>query len=151
MAKRSSIELAHQTIGIVPFVMRFMSADLRNSKYGALAGHVSILGMLEQRPYTMKELAETHMVSSPTMSSTVTTLEERGWLTRERSVDDRRVVWVTITTDGQAALDDMRGQTAEKIAAVLDTLSEDDQAKLADGLRLLLGAFAASIEDSHSL
>lgn len=148
MAKHSSLELAHQTIGIVPFVMRFMSADLRNSKYGALAGHVSILGMLEQRPYTMKELAEVHMVSSPTMSSTVTTLEERGWLTRERSVDDRRVVWVRITPEGQAALDDMRGQTAEKIAALLDSLSDDQQALLGDGLKLLLGVFAAGMDDS---
>lgn len=148
MAKHSSLELAHQTIGIVPFVMRFMSADLRNSKYGALAGHVSILGMLEQRPYTMKELAEVHMVSSSTMSSTVTTLEERGWLTRERSVDDRRVVWVRITPEGQAALDDMRGQTAEKIAALLDSLSDDQQALLGDGLKLLLGVFAAGMDDS---
>lgn len=150
MAKRSSVDLAHQTIGIVPFVMRFMSADLRNSKYGALAGHVSILGMLEQRPYTMKELADTHMVSSPTMSSTVTTLEERGWLMRERSAEDRRVVWVTITPEGQLALDDMRGQTAEKIAELLDGLSESQQAKLNEGLSLLLGAFAAGVANSQT-
>lgn len=146
MTKRSALELAHQTIGIVPFVMRFMAADLRNSKYGAAAGHVSILGMLSQRPYTMKELADTHLVSSPTMSSTVTTLEERGWLTRARSAEDRRVVWVSITPEGQAALDDMQNDTAEKIALMLDGLSEDQQATLGEGLKLLLGVFIANLE-----
>jgi DNA-binding MarR family transcriptional regulator len=147
MAKRSSLELAHQTIGIVPFVMRFMAAQLRNSKYGALAGHVSILGMLALRSYTMKELAEVHMVSSPTMSSTISTLEERGWLKRERGAEDRRMVWVTITADGQAALDDMMAQTAEKIGALLDSLSEDEQALLGGGLKLLLGVFKDSFHD----
>ncbi len=146
MVKPSALELAHQTIGIVPFVMRFMAADLRNSKYGAAAGHISILGMLEQRPYTMKELADTHLVSSPTMSSTVTTLEERGWLTRERSAEDRRLVWVRITSVGHAALDDMRGETAEKIAELLNGLSETEQATLGDGLKLLLGVFLANLQ-----
>ena len=148
MAKRSSLQLAHQTIGIVPFVMRFMSADLRNSKYGAAAGHVSILGTIEERPYTLKELADMHLVSSPTMSSTVTTLEERGWLFRERSEEDRRVGWIKITPDGQAALDDMRQGTADKIAALLDGLTEEEQATLADGLKLLLGVFVAHLESS---
>lgn len=125
--------------------MRVMSAEMRSSTHSPASGHVSLLGMLQFRPYTLTELAERHSVSSPTMSSTVTTLEERGWVKRDRSQQDRRIVWVSITPEGKTVLDDIQGDVAKRIALLLDGLSDEDKERLIDGLTVLRDSFAAAL------
>lgn len=146
MAKPSTTSLARRTLDIIPLVMRVMSAEMRSSQHGVVANHVSTLGMLQFRPYTLTELADRHSVSSPTMSSTITTLEGRGWVKRERDQADRRVVWVSITPTGQEVLDDIQDKVAQRIAALLDGLSDEDEARLIDGLTVLRDAFAAALD-----
>lgn len=136
---------------IIPLVMRVMSAEMRTSPHSPASGQVSLLGMLEFRPYTLTELAERHSVSSPTMSSTVTTLEERGWVRRERGQHDRRVVWVSITPAGRAVLDDIQHHVAQRIAALLAGLSDEDRERLTDGLTLLRDSFAAALAEDPQL
>ena len=145
MAKSSTTDLARRTLDIIPLVMRVMSAEMRSSQHGVIANHVSTLGMLQFRPYTLTELADRHSVSSPTMSSTITTLEGRGWVKRDRDQQDRRVVWVSITPQGQQVLDDIQDKVVQRIAALLDDLSEADEARLIDGLTVLRDAFAAAL------
>ena len=145
MSQPSTIDLARRTLDIIPLVMRVMSAEMRSSRHGAAANHVSTLGMLQYRPYTLTELADRHSVSSPTMSSTISTLEERGWVKRERSTEDRRIVWVSITPEGQFVLNDIQDEVARRIAALLDDLSDGDKERMIDGLTILRDAFAAAI------
>ncbi len=151
MTKRSTDELARRTMDIIPLVMRVMSAEMRSSKHGAVSNHVSTLGMLQYRPYTLTELAERHSVSSPTMSSTVTTLEERGWVKRDRSQQDRRIVWVSITSHGQEVLDDIQNEVAKRIALLLDDLSDKDKESLIEGLTVLRDSFAAALAQDPQL
>ncbi len=151
MPQDTTIEIAYRTLDIIPLVMRVMSAEMRSSKHAPASGHMSLLGMLAQRPYMLNELAERHSVSSPTMSSTVTTLEERGWVKRERSTEDRRVVWVSITQEGRDVLDEIQHHVAVRIAALLDGLSEADQQHLIDGLTVLRDAFAAGLAQDPQL
>ncbi len=112
MTQPSATELAHRTLDIIPLVMRVMSAEMRTSKHAPASGHVPLLGMLQSRPYTLHELAERASVSPPTMSSTVNTLEERGWVKRDRSQEDRRIVWVSITSEGSQVLADIQNHVA---------------------------------------
>lgn len=151
MSQEKTIELAYRTLDIIPLVMRVMSAEMRSSKHAPASGHMSLLGMLQQRPYMLNELAERHSVSSPTMSSTVNTLEERGWVKRERSTEDRRVVWVSITPQGIEVLDEIQHHVAQRIAALLDGLSDADQQHLIDGLTVLRDAFAAGLAQDPQL
>ena len=65
MTQPSATELAHRTLDIIPLVMRVMSAEMRTSKHAPASGHVSLLGMLQSRPYTLHELAERHSVRPP--------------------------------------------------------------------------------------
>lgn len=131
--------------------MRVMSAEMRTSKHAPASGHVPLLGMLQSRPYTLHELAERASVSPPTMSSTVTTLEERGWVKRERSQEDRRIVWVSITPEGSHVLADIQNHVAKRIAALLEGLSDADKQHLIDGLTVLRDAFAAALEQDPQL
>ena len=145
------LQLARRLLDIIPLVMRVMAAEIRTSKHAAAAGHVSLLGMLSHRPYTLKELATSHAVSSPTMSSTVSTLEERGWVKREHDQEDRRVVWVSITPEGKRVLGDMQDETAQRIAALLEGVSIDEQHRLIEDMTVLRDVFAAALDRGPNL
>lgn len=126
-----------KTFQVILFVMRVMSTEMRNSAQGTMYGQMAILQSIYTRPMTQSALAEAINVSGATISSTINTLEARGWVTRERDVTDRRVVWVKITADGKAMLDGMSKQFEGKIAAALDTLTPTQHHALDGGLDAL--------------
>lgn len=128
-----------------------MSWEIRSTGQVVSAGHVPLLGMLSIRPYTLGELAERHSVSSPTMSNTITAIEERGWVTRTRSKEDRRLVWIEITDTGREVLENINRHFEERIAGLLGELSEHEQETLIEGLTLLRDAFAAGLERDPTL
>lgn len=151
MSKPSTNDLAQRTMDIIPLVMRVMSAEMRASEHTPAASHVPLLGTLQYRSYTLSELAEAHSVSAPTMSSTISTLEERGWVQRERSTEDRRIVWVSITPEGRRVLDNIQHHVIKRIAALLEHLSDEDKERLIEGLTVLRDSFAAAIEQDPDL
>jgi DNA-binding MarR family transcriptional regulator len=70
---------------------------------------------------SMSELAERIHQSSATMTGIVDRLVEKGWVTRRRSEEDRRAVFVSLTPDGQNVLSRV---TAERHGLVLNTISK---------------------------
>ncbi len=149
--KISSEDIARRTIEIIPFIMQVMSAEIRGMEDGIVSSHIPLLGSLRVRPHTLTDLAERHMVSAPTMSNTVTTLEERGWARRVRSAQDRRVVWIEITDDGLEVLNRIENQVISRVAKFLQDLSEDESQMLADGLTVLRDTFARGISGDPTL
>jgi MarR family 2-MHQ and catechol resistance regulon transcriptional repressor len=104
--------------------------------------------MLAHREWTLSELAEVQAVSLPTMSSTITTLEERAWVTRERSPEDRRVVLVQLTSQGRAVIEDAHHHAEEQIAVMLAPLAEDERERLQQGLEILRKVFEAGLSEA---
>ena len=96
-----SITVAYHILQIIPPVMRNVAAELRRTGQMPTPAHFSVLVLLHDQKANLSELAENQGVSLPTMSSTVSRLEERGWVTRKRCSDDRRVVWVELTPSGR--------------------------------------------------
>ncbi len=74
--------------------------DLRQPVFTALA----VLDG-EGGPLTPSEIADRVLVASATMTSTLDTLERRGWIRRLPNPADRRSVLVEITTEGRAVAD----------------------------------------------
>ncbi len=70
---------------------------------------------------SMSELAERIQQSSATMTGIIDRLVEKGWVTRRRSDEDRRAVYVALTSSGQSLL---RRVTAERRQIVTDTLQK---------------------------
>lgn len=128
-----------------------MAAEMRLVEGGVVSSHVPLLGVLRLQAHTLSDLAERHSVSAPTMSNTVTTLEERGWARRIRSDEDRRVVWIEITPAGLDVLTRIEQQVAARIAELLKDLSEDDCRTLVNGLTVLRDTFAQSIDADPTL
>jgi DNA-binding MarR family transcriptional regulator len=139
-------KLAQQILEFAPLVMRTVSAELRQSDQLLATVHFRLLWILERHPATLTELAERQMVSLPTMSNSITYLEERGWVIRKRSADDRRRVMIEITPEGRKVLAQTRQHMDEKVVQIISSLSVAEQTKVSEGLSILQEAFTRHIE-----
>ena len=89
---------------------------------------------------SMSELADRIQQSSATMTGIIDRLVEKGWVTRRRSEEDRRAVYVSLTANGQNLL---RRVTAERRQIVMETLHKmtaDDVEQLIQLLRRYMAA-----------
>ncbi len=142
-------QVANEFLEIVPLVMRLMAADLRQTKDAINPAYFRLLAILSIHSCTLGELAEQQAVSKPTMSNTITTLEERGWVSRKRVSDDRRVVLAEITPEGQSVLEGVHQQMLVRLAEILEPLSEEKRTKLLSGLKILREIFELAETDHH--
>jgi len=138
-------KIARQIFEIIPYVMRVMKSEMRQSGPLVMPGQMRLLGMLSHRSWTVTELADRQAVSAPTMSNTITTLEERGWVTRVRSEEDRRTVLIQLTKEGMSVLEATHDRAEGLIAGLLEPLSASEQETLTEGLKILHRAFETAI------
>src|SRR5258708_10019110 len=97
-------------------------------------------------------LAELEGLAQPTMTLLVKQLEGRGLVRRDRQANDGRVVRVSVTDSGRAALSDFRARAQTVLRSYLSDMSGAEIEALsttADGLETLIlllhrGAAAAS-------
>jgi DNA-binding MarR family transcriptional regulator len=94
-------------------------------------------------PRTPGELARELGVEPPTAVKAVARLEAAGFVTRERSTDDRRVVLVSLTPAGRALRGRVEQIWAELERRTVGDLSAADRARLTD----LLSAIARNVGD----
>jgi DNA-binding MarR family transcriptional regulator len=143
---------AKQIVEIVPLVMRSLAAEVRKSGHTLSPSHFRILTMLHERSWSLGELAEHEQISSPTVSRSISTLEDRGWAQRRVSSQDRRVVLAEITQQGEAVLKSLQASAEGRVLEMLKPLSPSETRDLAIGLPVLRKVFEqdlnCEIEDS---
>lgn len=137
----SSRDIARHALDIIPYMMRVMSAEMRASGLDISPAQMGLMGMLTVSRYTLGDLATLNHVSAPTMSNSITVLEERGWVIRERSSEDRRVVWVSLSGQGRKVLDEIDDYTRNRISSFVEVLSATEKTALMEGLTLLNRTF----------
>lgn len=142
-------QLAQQIVEIVPLVMRSVAADLRQVTHFVDQSHFHLLWVLEHSACTLSELAEKRSVSLPTISNSITTLEERGWVQRTRSTADRRKVVIEITDAGRDILNHVRHHTVKRVEEVIAEISPAEQEKISVGLLILRDAFLKAAPFDH--
>jgi DNA-binding MarR family transcriptional regulator len=92
---------------------------------------LGLLNTLSSAPRRITELAELERLAQPTLTQLVQRLEQRGLVKRERQTDDGRVVLVTLTEPGAAALDDFRRRASVALGARLAELPDAEVESLA--------------------
>ena len=120
-----------------PSVMGFVSSELRRNSPVDNPVHFRLLRTLRRQPRSLHVLAEQHGVRLPTMSKTVSVLENRGWLERVRSSEDRRSVYVRLTPHGQLNLEQVETQAIVRTSQLLECLPAEKLAELQSGLEAL--------------
>lgn len=130
-------ETAEVLLETMPSVMGFVSSELRRSSPVSDPVHFRLLRTLRRGSRSLHELAELQAVRLPTMSRTVSVLENRGWVERTRSNEDRRTVYAHITDAGRDALAEVERMAIERVSSLLECLSEEDLERLRSGLGTL--------------
>ena len=96
---------------------------------------------------SMSELADRIQQSSATMTGIIDRLVEKGWVTRRRSEEDRRAVYVNLTADGQTLLQRV---VTERRQMVVDTLQKMTPEDVDQFIRLLQSYMtAAGLTNQH--
>ncbi|MFZ0547886.1 MAG: MarR family transcriptional regulator [Candidatus Promineifilaceae bacterium] len=133
--------IANQLMSIMMPLTRTIAAELRHGEKSLNMAHLGALAMLTERPCNLSELADLQGVSLPTMSGSISRLETRGWVRRERSTADRRVVMVELTSKGQQRLVEMVQRAESYLIGELEKLDSAERETLAAGLSVLQTLF----------
>ena len=131
VGRQQADEDAYDCIGelldqAMDLTVRFLSdrADLSASAAFAL-NRVSREG-----PIRLTTLAAKEAVSQPSMTQLIQRLERLGLVTRLADPDDGRAALIGMTGDGQALLDDRKRLRRERLAALLATLTSEEESAL---------------------
>lgn len=142
MTRDQARDAARDILQIIPLVMRAVAAELRSAGELPAPAQFGLLSMLTHRPRRLTELASLQGVSLPTMSSSISSMVERGWVRRAVPEGDRRVVTVEVTAAGKAALDRVARAAEAHLAEVLAPLDAPARRRLHGGLGVLRKVFA---------
>ncbi len=77
-------------------------------------------------PVPMRVLAEGLDVSQASATGIVDRMEQRGLVERHRDDEDRRVVRVALTEEGRTMIGTLAADRREKIALLLDDLTDEE-------------------------
>jgi DNA-binding MarR family transcriptional regulator len=115
---------------LVPAASRLTRLLLRRAPQRVSRSEAGLLSSLTGGPRRITELADLEGHAQPTMTLLVKRLEQRGWVARERDPADGRVVLVSLTTAGTAALEDVRAAYRRVLRDHLVALPDADLAAL---------------------
>jgi DNA-binding MarR family transcriptional regulator len=96
---------------------------------------------------SMSELAERIQQSSATMTGIVDRLVEKNWVTRRRSEEDRRAVYVSLTPEGENLL---KRVAQERRQAVQETIGKMDMADVDNFIQLMRSYMQAAGYHTHT-
>ena len=111
------------------------------AEHGLRAWEFDVLATLRRSgpPYSLTpgELDRAQLITSGTTTHRITGLEKRGYVSRVRDEDDRRVVHVQLTQLGRRVFDAAHDAHMANEHAILGLMSGADSAKLIEGLTAL--------------
>ena len=79
-----------------------------------------------EEPRNMSVIAGRLSVTVGTLTTNMNVLEKKGYIQRERSLEDKRVVYVTLTEKGRKAFYHHRDFHKKMIRAIVKDLKEDE-------------------------
>jgi len=138
-----------RSIGVITRIWRIgkLLADERRrtlARLGIDAATLDLLSTLRRAgaPYrlTAGAIAELSLVSAGAISQRVARAERQGLVRRERSGDDGRLSYVTLTTEGHALVERSVDELLRHEEALLAGLRDDQREDLTAHLRTLLAS-----------
>jgi DNA-binding MarR family transcriptional regulator len=108
-------------------LMRQISADIKECLHPIPLSQIYLLRLLDRRgALSMSELSESLGVSMSGCTAMVDRAVAEGWVERQRSLHDRRVVRVGMSLAGEEALAQIRRDRARVLARYLTQLKPEE-------------------------
>lgn len=102
---------------------------------------LAVIAILEaQGPLSMSRLAESLDVSVASATGIIDRMEHRGLVARRHEEDDRRIVIVSLTDAGTGVFREIAAHRRERMAALLERLTEDELGAFVTGVRAMRAA-----------
>jgi DNA-binding MarR family transcriptional regulator len=135
-------DLAADLYALVVFLHKNCNSDLFEA-VGALdltLTQIKLLHHLEDasRELTLKEAADSVLISLPAASRTVDDLVRRGFVARHEDTEDRRMKRVSLTDPGRAVIRRLNAARLSGLEQFTQSLSEPERVRLAEALSKLL-------------
>ena len=129
--ERGEVSLAHKVDRMGLLIHRYYAAKAHT--HGAmgdpLRGQGRVLALLKAKPETtQRELSFLLDMRQQSLSELLAKLEEKGFITRDKSAQDGRVTVVRLTEEGAQAAPSP--EQMQEQADALDCLTDDEQAQL---------------------
>lgn len=103
--------------------------------------------LLHKGPMTISAIGEKVLLANASMTAAVDRLEEKGWVIRQSSENDRRSKIVALTREGRAFISELYAEHARDIEAVTSVLTQREQDQLRSMLKKLgISAKAATAQ-----
>lgn len=114
--------------------------------YGLTPSQYNVLRILrgEGQPLPILEIASRTIAVVPGITGLIDRLEEAGFVKRERCREDRRVIWVALTSKARKTLAELDGPLEELHRRLIGHLT---QAELKELIRLLEKAREGLVEE----
>jgi DNA-binding MarR family transcriptional regulator len=132
-------------VGFLLTMVRGGTLAICTEALSPLGLHVKQFGMLlvlaSEGPHSQQYMSDWTRMDRTTMVALVDSLEERGYVRRERNPEDRRAYLVTITPEGRRALRRAEAAMAKAESRVLASLTAGEAKQLLE----LLAKVAADI------
>jgi DNA-binding MarR family transcriptional regulator len=111
---------------------------------GGKRGQMRILRLLKEKgSIPQKELLELLALKSGSVSETVSKLEAKGFIVRERDLIDKRRINITLTADGEAYIKEREQKRQLQDSVLFTSLTKDETEQLTK----LLSKLTADWED----
>ena len=127
-------------------VMKFSHLGITRAGFKSLSDFAVLECLLHQGPQPVSAIGAHVMLTSGSITTAVQRLQKKGWLRRQRTEKDVRVVMVDLTDKGRTMIE----QSFAEHALELDQLFEVfDEAERAQFTRLIgkLGHYAGDLND----
>lgn len=101
---------------------------LEITKYNLSITEFSVLEVLYNKgKQTIQQIGNSILISSGSMTYVIDKLEQRGLLNRNACPDDRRVIHVTLTDDGNGLMENIMPKHQELVDYMLGSLNNDEE------------------------
>ncbi|MFA9273182.1 MarR family transcriptional regulator [Svornostia abyssi] len=121
-------------------VRRRLSADLEREGLSATGFSVLVVLTTAGGELELRALRHRLRTSKANATEVVSTLQQRGFVTRRRPASDRRMVLVAITEAGSELVDRLFPEHTERVSAAFSVLDEDEKRSLTEICRKLAAA-----------
>ncbi len=142
-------QLADQILGMLPLIHRKLLKKYKSNEFKRneflLLHH---LRKADGQP--MHEYGKKLCISKPNLTKLVGELEKKQWVRKEQSRDDKRVIHIYITEEGEACLKKQYRKMKERVLESTDRLTDEEVETLVDNFQTI-HAILSKLNDRDDL
>ena len=146
---QKSLTTVLQVIEVIPLIMRTIRIKFRERRTGNInVAQFRVMAYLNNNTgASLSDLAYSVGLTLPALSSLVDHLVSRNLIAREKSLEDRRKITLSLTQEGQKELNTAYQYTQRFLEEKLSSLSDEDLEIIIRSIQILRNLFQLEGEE----